>query len=142
MNARAIFVAAAIVTTQCWAVTGIAKTSQDVEKLVKTSKCVAGSFKFIGGDHTSTTLDLNNDGNWCWKTVYYKGGTRIYMSAYYVSVTAGNPPKHGRVLIGDAPDSKVRVAYQPAPGFVGTDSFTIHFGVADSDVTFAVTVSQ
>jgi|SRR5579871_1336176 len=132
-------VAMFVVTAPLWAVASSAQTSPGMDKLTRTSRCSVAIFRFIGGQNTSSTLEMNNDGNWCWFDSYYRANNQ-YLSAYYVSVAI--PPKHGRIQIGDIPNSKVRVAYQPAQGFVGSDSFTIHFGVADSDVAIAVNVSN
>ena len=84
---------------------------------------------------------MKNDGQWCWVNSTYTRNN-IHMSGHDVTLSQSNTPKHGQVLIGDMPNFGVRVAYKPASGFVGTDNFTVHYGIIDCDLTFAVTVSQ
>jgi hypothetical protein len=88
-------------------------------------------------------MAMKNDGGWCWGDVHHvvgrKGGGRM-LAAYDLVVVS--PPTHGHVLVGDVANGRVRVAYQPAPGFVGTDSFVTHFRVADTQLTWLVTVSK
>jgi hypothetical protein len=119
----------------------MSQTAQEVGNLTRTGKCSVGNFGFIASQSTNTAMELNNDGGWCWTNAYYQSG-RTLMTAYYVSVLKDNPPKHGHILIGDVPNGRVRIAYQPDAGFIGTDSFTIHFGVVGANVTFSVTTSQ
>ena len=66
------------------------------------------------------TLSLSNDGGWCWLTVSYHTGSDTVVP----SGQLGTPPSHGSVQIGPA-DGLLRVAYQPAPGFVGHDFFRV-----------------
>ena len=46
------------------------------------------------------------------------------------------------IIVGDLPDAKIRIAYQPELGFAGTDTFTIHYQVRDRDVIYLVTVTN
>ena len=116
-------------------------SAQDVDKLTRASQCSIQNFYFYAGGTTSTTMNVKNDGGWCWTNVNYTAN-QLKLSAYYVTVSKNNPPKHGHIVIGDRPNFSVRIAYQPDSGFVGADSFTMHFGIVEGDVTFAVTVSE
>jgi hypothetical protein len=116
-------------------------SAQAVDKLTRASQCSVKPYHIIGGGTALTTMTFKNDGGWCWTNGITTAANHT-INAYYITVSKDNPPKHGHILIGDLPNSAVRIAYQPEPGFVGADAFTIHFGVIDGDVTFAVTVSQ
>jgi hypothetical protein len=85
------------------------------------------------------TMAVENDGGWCWADTYERSNWRT-LSAHSVAVT--DPSRHGHVLVGDIENQEVRVAYQPEPGFVGQDRFTIHYDTNDSEKTFLITVSK
>jgi hypothetical protein len=126
-----------------WFATGLNQSvsAQATDKLTKASECSVQGSRFHAGGTSSWTMNLKNDGGWCWTNVTYTAG-KLKLSADYVTVSKDNPPKHGHIVIRDLSNFSVRIAYQPDPGFVGADSFTMHFGIVESDVTLAVTVSQ
>jgi hypothetical protein len=108
-----------------------------VDRLTRASACATSAYHVTAGDNA--TISVENDGGWCWTDTYERNYWRI-LSAYYATVT--NPPKHGHVLVGDTANHEVRVAYQPNPGFAGTDSFIVHYEVNEHEQTYLVTVSR
>lgn len=65
-------------------------------------------------------IRMNNDGGWCWI---------VYTLTYDFNPTWSNlalhtPPAHGSAVLGTL-GGKLRMAYQPAPGFTGSDDFEV-----------------
>jgi hypothetical protein len=85
-------------------------------------------------------MTMKNDGGWCWGDIHHalKGG--IMATVDYLVVAS--PPTHGQLLVGDVANGRVRVAYKPEPGFVGTDTFITRFRVAETQLTWLMTVSK
>lgn len=110
------------------------------DKLNKASDCQVAPIRFIPGQKVSGPMTLKNDGGWCWSDGYASQGSNLYLSAGDVVVR--DPPKHGRVTVGDLANHRIRTAYQPENGFAGQDSFTLHYRVIDTDRTYQVTVTR
>jgi hypothetical protein len=68
----------------------------------------------------NATMAMSSGGGWCWFA--FTLTFRDVPSDPTVSVAA--PPSHGQATIQMA-DGRYVVAYQPAPGFVGSDSFSV-----------------
>jgi hypothetical protein len=82
------------------------------------------------------TMSMANDGGWC--SLQFAQQFRYLPMVPSVSVS--EPPAHGTVRAEDMKD-RVAVAYQPAPGFVGTDHFEIRTdGPLPHHIPVAVTV--
>ena len=83
-------------------------------------------------------LAMSNDGGWCWFA--FTEMFRQAASVPAVSVTA--PPSHGQAVI-EISHGRIGVAYQPAPGFVGSDRFTVRTnGPIQHNIPVQVTVGQ
>ena len=63
---------------------------------------------------------MRNDGGWC------SIGHQFNFNGALLTpeMTMLHPPAHGQVVFG-ATDGRLRLAYQPAPGFSGTDQFRV-----------------
>ena len=67
-------------------------------------------------------IAMTNDGGWCTIafTHNWRGGTLELVSPLSVRV----PPAHGQAMVGTI-GTTMRIAYRPAPGYVGPDRFTV-----------------
>ena len=67
-------------------------------------------------------MTMANDGGWCTAAFTYS------MYAGRLPIVAplrvARPPAHGEAVVGSVGPS-MRIAYRPAPGFAGTDAFTV-----------------
>jgi hypothetical protein len=111
-----------------------AKTS--AATLAQSTKC-AKTLPQFGGHGKSYTaaagsIYMTNDG-WCWITIRFRANKEPYIPP--VSVTS--PPAHGTVQI-DTVDQRVRIAYRPAAGFVGSDDFEVRATLPDN--TFPIPI--
>jgi hypothetical protein len=111
--------------------------TEPVDKLVRANVCVASAYHVMAG--TNATMSVQNDGGWCWIDTYERSNWRT-LSAISVAVT--KPPRHGRGQVRDVDNQEIRIAYQPAPGFGGQDSFSIRYESEDSNKGFVVAVSK
>jgi hypothetical protein len=97
-----------------------------------------------GGRHMSWYLAphgsiiMENDGGWC----------AIRYDAYYGTVPITpemrviEPPQHGKVVVGSLAQ-ELRIAYQPAPGFAGTDVFKVRIsGPTPDNIPVQVVVTR
>ena len=116
---------------------GLTAQTDQVDKLTGASECVVAAYH-VAPD-ANATISVKNDGGWCWADTDESTYWRTY-SANYVAVL--RPPEHGHVLLGDVANHKVRVAYQPNPGFFGTDRFIVHSHANEQDLTYLVAVSR
>jgi hypothetical protein len=78
---------------------------------------------------------LSNDGGWCWVGLYATLGGLLYAPDFRVI----RPPAHGELLMGEV-DKRTRVAYKPAPGFTGEDTFQIVDKTTASERVFTLTI--
>jgi hypothetical protein len=95
---------------------------------------------FIPGQKLTQQMTVKNDGGSCWSDGYAQSGPSLFLTARDISVT--EQPKHGQVTIGDVENHRIRVAYKPAAGYAGPDTFTIHYGVINTDKSLQVVVSK
>jgi hypothetical protein len=129
----------AVMLVVSWAATSAGQT-ESVDKLTKASECTYQGGHFINGQKLTVQMTVKNDGGWCWSDGYSSPSTGRYLSARDLVVT--DPPKHGHAVVGDMPNHYLRIAYQPAPGFSGQDSFTVHYNVTEAEKTIQITVSK
>lgn len=80
---------------------------------------------------------MNNDGGWCWMMSSEMGRGMPY--GPFLRVTQA--PVNGMVDIA-VTEKETRVAYQPKPGFVGTDSFRTVSEELNYQVNYTVTVNR
>jgi hypothetical protein len=110
--------------------------SQDVSALPRASRCSARApLSEPGGATLQTIMRTSSSGGWCWFDVSATFGSLKYVGSYEVT----QAPAHGEILMGEA-NQKARIAYKPATGFVGEDSFVIVNKMTHSERPVAVTV--
>jgi hypothetical protein len=110
--------------------------SLDVAALPKASRCSAQApLSEPGGATLPTTMRMSSSGGWCWFDVTATFGSLKYVASYDVT----RAPAHGEILMGAA-NQRARIAYKPAAGFVGEDSFVIVNRMTHSQRLVAVTV--
>ena len=96
---------------------GYAQTPEIAD--IKRSKiCSVASTKTVGTSIGTSKITMNNDGGWCWLSLWATHGSTLYVATFRVS----QPPAHGQLLMG-AVNGRARVAYQPTSGFAGEDSY-------------------
>ncbi len=66
------------------------------------------------------SIQMRNDGGWC--SIRHQFNFNGALST--PEMTMLDPPAHGQVVLG-ATEGRLRLAYQPAPGFSGTDQFRV-----------------
>lgn len=119
--------------------------SMNLATLPISAKCVhrllhahAGAYS-TGYTPGNGTIAMSNDGGWCWAMM----SGRSNNSPYVPPVSLTTPPTHGRVRI-DRVGVRVRIAYQPEAGFLGSDSFEVYaqYPRTGFPIPFHVTVSQ
>ncbi len=74
-------------------------------------------WQFIPADGS---IQMRNDGGWC--SIRHQFNFNGALSTPEMTVLA--PPTHGQVVLG-ALEGQLRLAYQPKPGFSGTDQFLV-----------------
>ena len=117
--------------------------SAQLAALQQAKECVANVARFgrIGGTvyQPSATIQMANDGGWCWAQIRFtwQGG------AITPSLKLLQPQQHCQLMFGSV-EQRVRLAYHPNPGFVGSDTFTVSAPLPDQawDVPVAVTVTH
>jgi hypothetical protein len=122
------------------------QSAADVTSLPNAKTCSAHINKFgYYNDRTpgQGTIQMTNDGGWCWIEMAFTSRNTYYVPA----MTISQPPRNGTALTGGVDTSggkRVRLAYRPAPGFTGSDSFTVHMqhAAGDIDANVAVTVAK
>jgi hypothetical protein len=137
-NVRAATFTLAIVLL--WPILSKGQTAQDVGTLTRAGKCDVQGHAMKNGENATFLMVVQNDGGWCWDNVWWSPQKGRYLAARDVTVI--DPPKYGHVVIGDRPNYRVRIAYQPESDFTGEDKYTVHYNVAESDVTYSVTISK
>jgi hypothetical protein len=136
-NGLATFLLSVLVS---WPILSVGQTAPDVNGLTRAGVCVVHGARNIGGATGSSPMTVKNDGGWCWNNLPHNYNRSTWIAAHDTVVIT--PPQHGRVVVGDVDNHRVRVAYQPAPGFTGTDTFTTGFNIVDTRVVWEVTVTQ
>ncbi len=82
------------------------------------------------------TITVGDDGGWCQIAFEHYWGDHPIQAP--LAVVA--PPAHGEAMVGSIGLS-LRIAYKPAPGFTGSDRFTVHLTAPEPwDIPVAVTV--
>jgi len=74
----------------------------------------------VGNVVGTAKIEMTNDGGWCWLSMWGTQGSLLYAPTYRVS----RPPAHGDLLMGEV-NKRRRIAYKPASGFVGEDTYTM-----------------
>jgi hypothetical protein len=91
----------------------------------------------------TATIFMHNDGGWCWITAAYTvmGGVPSLPDRNLAIA-----PEHGVVKLDvfDKVAKRVRYAYRPEQGFVGTDHFTVAVNMVGGsfEMPFTVTVTE
>lgn len=111
-------------------------TAAEMQALAPSKLCepnlpVFGRFFFPGDVPPGTyippqgNIRMNNDGNWCQISHVF-----VFRQVEEVgTMTLAKTPAHGEVRTG-AVGKQLRIAYRPAPGFIGTDDFVVHLAVS------------
>src|ERR1700722_937897 len=107
----------------------VAQQSPPVATLSRAKDCKGNMSKMISGTSAKSgpgqgTITMVNDGNWCWidLSMHTRG---VYVVA---GVTVTQPPRNGTVMSGGvdtSPGPRTRLAYKPATGFAGPDTFSV-----------------
>jgi hypothetical protein len=92
--------------------------------LTRAENCVASLPPFGGRGANylapNGTIQMGNDGGWCWLSIgWVWRGDQVVPQAKLVF-----GPLHGAVQIAPV-DGMLRVAYKPAPGYIGRDLFKV-----------------
>lgn len=118
---------------------GIPKADKQAPTLARSASCAVGGENVFGRpDQTPVaTIDMNNDGGWCWMTSTESQWGRVY--GPWLSVL--RQPEYGALRI-DVTDANTRVAYRPNPGFAGTDGFKTRSQELNYEVEYRVTVTK
>jgi len=96
--------------------------------------CSVPPVTLTGGQETSATLSVANDGGWCAFTVAAPG------SQPYSAGLLAAAPAHGDVYVHSVGDT-TRIDYTPSAGFTGTDAFAVKFVPGSPVLRVAVTVT-
>jgi hypothetical protein len=97
-------------------------------------KCEAPTPSLTDGQTSDVQMKVANDGGWCGVTVAQRSGRP------FDSGLLSARPSRGKVAVNRVGDV-TRIAYTPAPGFTGTDSFAVRLIPGESVVRVAVTVT-
>jgi hypothetical protein len=102
-------------------------------KVCSTTSTMAIAGRNIG----ASQIKMSNDGEWCWLTLWGTAkGTALYVPTFRVTQL----PAHGEMLMGEV-NNRARIAYRPAPGFVGVDAFTIVDRMSNIERAVTINVS-
>ncbi len=84
----------------------------------------------------NASLTVDNDGAWCQIMFQHWWGGQPLQAPLSVIT----PPAHGEAVVGSVGVS-LRIAYRPAPGFSGRDSFVVHLTAPEPwDIAVPVSV--
>jgi len=96
----------------------------------------AGSDAYVPPD---AQIAMGNDGGWC--MIHFDFAVRGEIPVI-APLRVTRPPAHGEAEVGSVGRS-MRIAYRPAPGFAGTDRFTVYMaGPEPWDIPVHVTVTR
>jgi hypothetical protein len=112
--------------------------SQAVTDLPRSQTCSAtNTMAIVGGMAGTTAIRMRSDGGWCWIDILATTEGLRYTPKYRVA----QAPAHGELVMGEV-DKKARIAYRPAPGFAGVDTYTLMNTMTNSERVVTVTVSK
>ncbi len=125
---------------------GAGQDAAALQALPTSRACVAdlppfGRWKYPGERFTTYSpadgsMIVGGDGGWCQIKFDFAWGDLPLQAPLRVT----HPPEHGEVMVGSVGLS-LRIAYKPAQGFAGADSFTVHLAAPDPwDIPVHVTV--
>ena len=83
-------------------------------------------------------IRMGNDGGWCMI------GFNVQWAGIDVDapLSVRTPPAHGEVMVGSLA-GRDRIAYRPAPGFTGSDAFSVHMASPEPwDIPVRVEVTR
>jgi hypothetical protein len=84
------------------------------------------------------SISMANDGGWCWIQTEAIWERQLYTAPLQVT----QPPTHGSVVVGSF-GGQFRIAYQPAPRYLGSDAFHVELGGPTPwDIPVRVSVAQ
>jgi type II secretion system GspH-like protein len=114
-----------------------ADTTPAVGDLTQAKDCAVTSSLAIAGRLVGQSeINMANDGGWCWLTLWATLGDLRYAPEFNVT----QAPQHGQLLMG-AVQNNARVAYMPATGFTGGDTFTLVDKTTGTERTVTVSVA-
>lgn len=96
-------------------------------------KCEAPTPDLKNGQTSEVAMKVANDGGWCGVSVAQSG--RAFDSGLLTV-----RPSRGKVVVNRVGDA-TRIAYTPAKGFAGTDTFSVKLIPGDAIVRVSVTVT-
>ena len=70
-------------------------------------------------------IAMANDGGWC--TIDFTHSMYEGLLPIVAPLHVRRPPAHGEAMVGSVGPS-MRIAYRPAPGFTGSDGFSVRMG--------------
>jgi hypothetical protein len=85
--------------------------------------------RFPGGRREVTyippdgSIQMANDGGWCWIQTQAIWERQLYTAEIHLT----EPPANGTAVVGSV-DGQMRIAYRPAPNYVGPDAFHVALG--------------
>jgi hypothetical protein len=97
-----------------------------------------GSVSREGNYPSNWTIKMDNDGGWCWRGVQSRFGSQTYAPTFRIT----SPPAHGNLQIGEVTEDRTRIAYKPAPGFIGADTFTLTESTRGWQIIATITIAQ
>jgi hypothetical protein len=128
---------AAILASLVSAQTGRAQ-SQAATDLPRAQTCSFIHTMATAGSSVGTTaIRMSNDGRWCWIDLWATIGSLQYVPKFRVA----QAPAHGELVMGEV-GKKGRIAYRPALGFAGVDTYTLTDTVTNTERVVTVTVSK
>lgn len=102
--------------------------------------CTVPKVSPAAGKETAVPMSVGNDGGWCAISVTQPGSKSSEPTPYRVGLLTGRPA-HGKVYVHTVGDD-TRIDYTPAPGFAGSDSFTVKLVPGDAVLKVDVTVTK
>ena len=85
-------------------------------------------------------IAMANEGGWC--VISFTHSFRGRPQEILAPLRVLQPPAHGEVVVG-ATGGAMRIAYRPAPGYVGPDRFTVRMAAPETwDIPVQVTVTR
>jgi hypothetical protein len=139
-------VAVLLALSGCQTPTGPGQDAAALQALPGSRACVAdlppfGYWKYARDEPASTalpdaTIIAGDDGGWCQIRFQHWWGQQPIQAP----LALRTEPAHGEALVGSVGTS-LRIAYKAAPGFAGSDMFTVHLGGPEPwDIPVHVTV--
>ena len=107
-------------------------------KLCSVSTLGRAQVGLSGNLASNWTFNMSNDGGWCWRGSPAQLGSTLYAPTFRIT----SSPAHGELRMGEATKNLTRIAYKPAPGFIGVDTFTLTESVTAWQIIATITVTQ